>query len=276
MHKLNKFPVSPIFIPANKLDWISKAFDKGADSVILDLEDSIAKKEKVSTREALFLHLKENKYEVNLIVRVNSIDEDLGIDDIKRLNQPDLDIEAFMLPKIEDPQKISNLPEINVIALLETPKSIKNISDIASHHKVKGLALGGADLSASMGSSMDWDSLLYARSKIILESSINDLFSIDSPFMDIENLESLELESRKARSMGFSGKAAIHPSQIEVINRSFLPSHSEVEEAKQIIKAFNNSSSAVISFEGKMIDQPIIVSMEKRLRLVGIDPKTID
>ena len=276
MHQLNKFPVSPIFIPANKLDWISKAFDKGADSVILDLEDSIAKKEKVSTREALFLHLKENKYEVNLIVRVNSIDEDLGIDDIKRLNQPDLDIEAFMLPKIEDPQKISNLPEINVIALLETPRSIKNISDIASHNKVKGLALGGADLSASMGSSMDWDSLLYARSKIILESSINDLFSIDSPFMDIENLESLELESRKARSMGFSGKAAIHPSQIEVINRSFLPSYSEVEEAKQIIKAFNNSSSAVISFEGKMIDQPIIVSMEKRLRLVGIDPKTID
>tara|TARA_Y100000768_G_scaffold325660_1_gene262688 strand:- start:1897 stop:2718 length:822 start_codon:yes stop_codon:yes gene_type:complete len=273
---LNKFPVSPIFIPANKLDWISKAFDKGADSVILDLEDSIAKKEKVSTREALFLHLKENKYEVNLIVRVNSIDEDLGIDDLERLNQPDLDIEAFMLPKIEDPQKISNLPEINVIALLETPRSIKNISDIASHNKVKGLALGGADLSASMGSSMDWDSLLHARSKIILESSINDLFSIDSPFMDIENLESLELESRKARSMGFSGKAAIHPGQIEVINRSFLPSDSEVEEAKQIIKAFNNSSSAVISFEGKMIDQPIIVSMEKRLRLVGIDPKTID
>ncbi len=276
MHQLNKFPVSPIFIPANKLDWISKAFDKGADSVILDLEDSIAKKEKVSTREALFLHLKENKYEVNLIVRVNSIDEDLGIDDLERLNQPDLDIEAFMLPKIEDPQKISNLPEINVIALLETPRSIKNISDIASHNKVKGLALGGADLSASMGSSMDWDSLLHARSKIILESSINDLFSIDSPFMDIENLESLELESRKARSMGFSGKAAIHPGQIEVINRSFLPSDSEVEEAKQIIKAFNNSSSAVISFEGKMIDQPIIVSMEKRLRLVGIDPKTID
>ena len=133
---MNKFPVSPIFIPANKLDWISKAFDKGADSVILDLEDSIAKKEKVSTREALFLHLKENKYEVNLIVRVNSIDEDLGIDDIKRLNQPDLDIEAFMLPKIEDPQKISNLPEINVIALLETPKSIKNIYKNLNNNKL--------------------------------------------------------------------------------------------------------------------------------------------
>ena len=118
------------------MDWISKAFDKGADSVILDLEDSIAKKEKVSTREALFLHLKENKYEVNLIVRVNSIDEDLGIDDIKRLNQPDLDIEAFMLPKIEDPQKISNLPEINVIALLETPKSIKNIYKNLNNNKL--------------------------------------------------------------------------------------------------------------------------------------------
>ena len=138
------------------------------------------------------------------------------------------------------------------------------------------MALGGADLSASLGSTMDWDSLLYSRSKIILESSIHNLFSIDSPFMDIENLESLELESRKARSIGFSGKAAIHPSQLDVINRSFLPSDTEIEEALKIIKAFRSSSSAVISFEGKMIDQPIILSMEKRLRLVGIDPKNID
>ena len=273
---MNKFPVSPIFIPANKLDWIKKTFEKGADSIILDLEDSVSENEKVEARENLFLHLKENKYKGNLIVRVNPIDGDLGLEDIHKLNQPDLSIDAYMLPKIEDSIEISKLPEINVIALLETPRSINNISDIASQEKVKGLALGGADLSASLGSTMEWDSLLYSRSKIILESSIHNLFSIDSPFMDIENLESLELESRKARSIGFSGKAAIHPSQLDVINRSFLPSDTEIEEALKIIKAFRSSSSAVISFEGKMIDQPIILSMEKRLRLVGIDPKNID
>ena len=92
----------------------------------------------------------------------------------------------------------------------------------------------------------------------------------------IANLESLEEESRKSKALGFNGKAAIHPSQLQVITKSFLPSDQEIEEAQEIIRAFNRSDAAVISFNGKMIDNPIIVSLEKRLRLVGIDPKTID
>tara|TARA_B100000575_G_scaffold50842_1_gene37558 strand:- start:1878 stop:2699 length:822 start_codon:yes stop_codon:yes gene_type:complete len=273
---LIKFPLSPLFIPANKLDWISKTFERGADSIILDLEDSVPETHKKKAREDLHLHLTDNKYEGNLIVRVNPIDQDLGLEDIEKLTNTDLSIDAFMVPKIEDSSHLSKLPEINLIPLLETPRSIQNIADIASQSRVKGLALGGADLSASLGSTMDWDSLLYARSKIILEASINNLFSIDSPFMDINNLESLEKECKKSKSLGFNGKAAIHPNQLEVIQKSFLPSDDEVKEAKNIIKAFNSSTAAVIAYEGKMIDQPIILSMEKRLRLVGIDPKTID
>ena len=123
---------------------------------------------------------------------------------------------------------------------------------------------------------MDWDSLLYARSKIVLESAINNLFSIDSPFMDIDNLDKLQEESKKAKALGFNGKAAIHPSQVDVIKSAFLPDEQEINEAREIIKAFKNSSSAVMAFNGRMIDQPIILSMEKRLRLVGIDPKNID
>ena len=123
---------------------------------------------------------------------------------------------------------------------------------------------------------MDWDSLLHARSKIVLESAINNLFSIDSPFMDIDNLDKLQEESKKSKALGFNGKAAIHPNQLDVIKSSFLPDEREIYEAKEIIKAFNKSSSAVMAFNGRMIDQPIILSMEKRLRLVGIDPKNID
>ena len=100
--------------------------------------------------------------------------------------------------------------------------------------------------------------------------------TIDGPYMDIANSESLEEESRKSKALGFNGKAAIHPSQLQVITKSFLPSDQEIEEAQEIIRAFNRSDAAVISFNGKMIDNPIIVSLEKRLRLVGIDPKTID
>lgn len=273
---MNKFPISPIFIPANKLEWISKTFDKGADSIILDLEDSVPENEKIQARENLSIHLRDNTFEGSLIIRVNPISEQVGQDDIAMLSENDLSSIAFMVPKIEESDLITNLPDIDVVALLETPVSIKNISEIASQVKVKGLALGGADLSASLGSTMDWDSLLYSRSKIVQEAAINNLFSIDSPFMNIDNLDALKDESIKSKRLGFNGKAAIHPSQINIIRNSFLPTKEELEEAKDIIRAFNESSSAVLAFKGRMIDLPIILSMEKRLRLVGIDPKNID
>ena len=273
---MNKFPLSPLFIPGNKPEWISKTFDKGADSVILDLEDSVPFGEKEESRESIYAHLSETSYDGTLIVRTNPISEELGQLDISLLTQSELSIDAFMLPKLEEVSLVNELPDINVIALLETPKSIRNLEEIAACSKVKGLALGGADLSASLGSTMGWDSLLFARSKIVLEASIHNLFTIDGPYMDIANLESLEEESRKSKALGFNGKAAIHPSQLQVITKSFLPSDQEIEEAQEIIRAFNRSDAAVISFNGKMIDNPIIVSLEKRLRLVGIDPKTID
>ena len=147
---MNKFPISPIFIPANKLEWISKTFDKGADSIILDLEDSIPENEKIQARENLSIHLRDNTFEGSLIIRVNPISEQVGQDDIAMLSENDLSSIAFMVPKIEESDLITNLPDIDVIALLETPVSIKNISEIASQVKVKGLALGGADLSASL------------------------------------------------------------------------------------------------------------------------------
>ena len=120
------------------------------------------------------------------------------------LSENDLSSIAFMVPKIEESDLITNLPDVDVIALLETPVSIKNISEIASQVKVKGLALGGADLSASLGSTMDWDSLLYARSKIVQEAAINNLFSIDSPFMNVDNLDVLKDESIKSKRLGFN------------------------------------------------------------------------
>ena len=100
----------------------------------------------------------------------------------------------------------------------------------------------------------------------------SDLVSVPTILLTAKSDE----ESKKAKALGFNGKAAIHPNQLDVIKSSFLPNEREIYEAKEIIKAFKKSSSAVMAFNGRMIDQPIILSMEKRLRLVGIDPKNID
>ena len=272
---MNKFPVCPIFIPANRLEWVKKTFDKGTDAVIIDLEDSVPKEQKNETRTKLFSYLDSHDFEKTILIRVNPVEGEFGKEDMKTLSEVSTKIDAFMLPKIEQTELLNDLPD-NLIALIETPKSIQNLEEIASHKNVIGIALGGADLSASLGSDMSWDSLLFTRSKIIIEAAANNLFTIDSPFMNIEDISNLENESVLSSGLGFDGKAAIHPNQIEAITKSFLPNESDIQEAKEIIKLFNSSSEAVIAYKGKMIDMPIVLSMEKRLRLVGIDPKNID
>ena len=266
---MNKFPVCPIFIPANKLEWIDKTFKKGSDAIIIDLEDSVPEEQKVEARTNLSTYLHSHNLDKTILIRVNPIDGEFGKDDIKVLSEVSTKIDAFMLPKIEEVEVLNNLPN-NLVALIETPKSVQNLENIASHEHVIGIALGAADLSASLGSDMSWDSLLFTRSKIIIEAAINNLFTIDSPFMNIEDISSLEKESVLSNGLGFDGKAAIHPNQIETITKSFLPNESDIQEAKEIIKLFNSSSEAVIAYKGKMIDMPIVLSMEKRLRLVGI------
>ena len=272
---MNKFPVCPIFIPANRLEWIDKTFDKGADAVIIDLEDSVPEDKKIKTRKDLVSFLQSSSFDKTIIVRVNPVNTAIGADDMTVLSEVSSKIDAFMLPKIEQTGVLNDLPD-NLIALIETPTSIQNLKEIACHKNVIGIALGGADLSASLGSDMSWDSLLFTRSKIVIEAAANNLFTIDSPFMNIEDISSLKKESVLANGLGFDGKAAIHPNQIETITKSFLPNESDIQEAKEIIKLFSSSSEAVIAYKGKMIDMPIVLSMEKRLRLVGIELKNID
>ena len=272
---MNKFPVCPIFIPANRLEWINKTFDKGADAVIIDLEDSVPNDQKVETRTNLLRYLESRDFDKTILIRINPLDSKFGEDDINLLSGVSSKIDAFILPKIEEVDLLNDLPD-NIIVLIETPKAVKNLGQLACHNNVIGIALGGADLSASLGADMSWDSLLFTRSAIIIEAATNGLFTIDSPFMNIEDISYLKKEADLSSGMGFDGKAAIHPDQIEPITNSFLPDEKDIEEAKEILKAFNSSKEAVIAHKGKMIDMPIVLSMEKRLRLVGIDPKNID
>ena len=272
---MNKFPVCPIFIPANRLKWIDKTFEKGTDAVIIDLEDSVPNDQKVETRTNLLSYLEPKDFDKTILVRVNPLDSSFGKDDMNLLSDVSSKIDAFILPKIEESDLLDALPN-NLIVLIETPKAVKNLDRLASHKNVIGIALGGADLSASLGADMGWDSLLFTRSAMIIEAATNNLFTIDSPFMNIEDLSSLKREADLSSGMGFDGKAAIHPDQIEPITKSFLPDEKGIQEAKEILKAFNSSKEAVIAYKGKMIDMPIVLSMEKRLKLVGIDPKNID
>jgi (S)-citramalyl-CoA lyase len=272
---LNKFPVSPIFVPANKLDWIKKIEATLADCIILDLEDSVPLDQKDSSRISLYNYLEETKPSISVFVRINPLDTDEGVEDLALFSKNADLYDALVLPKIENQKTLDGIPNIPLVLLIETPLAVKNLVVLAKNKQVVGVALGGADLSASLGSDMSWDSLLFHRSAVVLECAINNLFSLDSPFMDIGAPEALAAECALSSKMGFNGKAAIHPSQIDIIQGSFLPTEEEINEAKEILAAFYASPDAAVAVQGKMVDLPVVKSMEKRLLLAGFDPEEL-
>ena len=268
------FPVCPLFVPANKLDWISKAETSKADGLIIDLEDSVPLSDKRKSRDELARHLSSSHISKPFFIRINSLKSQDGKEDISLFNIKNKNFLGLIIPKIENPIELSVLPEsLKLVLLIETALALENLSLLSEDKRVIGLALGGADLSAELGSDMSWDAMLLARSMIILQASKYGLITIDSPFMQIEDINELAQESRKARSIGFNSKFAIHPKQAEVIKESFLPTKEDLEEAQKILKAFSKSKGGAISVDGKMIDAPIIKLMKKRLFLAGIDFK---
>ena len=261
--KMNKFPICPIFIPANKLNYVEKAIKSGADGIIFDLEDSILLNDKTKTRENLFKYLSSNTPDAITYIRVNDLNSEIGISDIEMLSQLNF---AFIIPKFENEENFTKISEdIKIIPLIETPLAINNLNKIAKNKKVIGLSFGAADFSSMIVSEISWDAMLYARSKIIIECSINNLISIDSPFMDTENMDAFENEVKKSKAIGMQSKAAINPSQISIIKKYFLPSEEEILEAKEIIDLYKKSNNGVFSYKGKVVDKPIIKIMENKI-----------
>jgi len=269
---LTTFPVSPLFVPSNQLEWINKAENSEADGLILDLEDSVPTSEKSKTRKGLADYLSSKEIKKPFFIRINPLSSSDGEEDIALFQNTFKNFLGLIIPKIESPKELSCLKdETKVILLIETPLALESLPLLTKDKKVIGLALGGADLSAELGSDMSWDALLMARSMIVMQASKHGLLTIDSPFMQINDEKLLAEESRKAKSIGFNSKFAIHPKQAKIIKERFLPTEEELEEARKIIEAYSNSKGGVISVDGKMVDEPIVRLMKKRLWLSGKD-----
>ena len=123
------------------------------------------------------------------------------------------------------------------------------------------------NFSAGMGSKLAWEPLLYARHKVALAAAMYNLFTIDAPFFYIDNEEGLIEEAEKVKNLGFTGKAAIHPSQIDFINDAFEPTKEEKEEAKKVLEEYQKMDGGAVKIDGKMVDEPIAEAMRLKLSL---------
>ncbi len=141
-----------------------------ADCIIFDLEDSVLLNQKESSRNKLCDYLKSNALDISVLIRINPLDSDIGKEDLALFSRNTELFDALLLPKIEEPSALDNMPKVDVVLLIETPLAVKNLPLLARANQAVGIALGGADLSASLGSDMSWNSLLFHRSHIVLEA----------------------------------------------------------------------------------------------------------
>ena len=286
---------SMLYIPGNNAAMIQQGGVYGADCLLLDLEDSIAPGEKDAARILLKHTLPHtNFYGAEVAVRVNHLDTPFGHDDLREIVpiQPD----ALRLPKIESVgdilrvlgliEEIENahgLPHdrLTVHAMIETAVGVENALSIAkASPRIASITIGGQDLAADMGISLEKNShgLDYASQRIVMAAKAARIEAMDTVFVDVDDEEGLRAAARHAKELGFTGKAAINPRQIEVINEVFTPTEEEIARAIDIVSAYNRHKAAgvgVFALHGKMVDAPVVARALHVLNLADIEADTL-
>jgi citrate lyase subunit beta/citryl-CoA lyase len=260
-------PRSWLFVPADSERKIAKALESEADAIILDLEDSVAPPGKEAAR-AIVRKLGKSSSSPKLWLRINPIGTEHHLKDLELAACAEID--GIVLPKAESGADVRKLAEhsgtMAVHAIVtETPASLFNLlSYKGSSPPLAAMSWGAEDLSAALGASSKYDekgelSFTYklARSLCLAGAIAAGVQPVDGVFADFRDEEGLSAEAAAARREGFTGKLAIHPAQVSIINRAFTPSAEEVSHAEQIVAAFEaHPDAGVLSVQGRMVDRP--------------------
>lgn len=266
---------SMLFVPAIRPDRFQKAIATGADIVIVDWEDAVIPDRKAEARMSVGGFFGEpTDRPVLRYLRINSPRLPDGLRDLEALFEMEHLPDGIMIPKVESPEEVRWMAEmltpyradIELFPTVETAKGVRAVAEIALASEASTiLGFGAVDLVAETGSDLSWDSLLYTRSQVILAASEARIEALDTVWIDIEDHAGLEEEARKARALGFSGKAAIHPSQVAPINAAFSPSDKEVDTARRIVEAASGDYTGAVQVDGKMIDEPVVIAARRTL-----------
>lgn len=272
---------SLLFVPAVRPDRYGKALATAADAVCIDLEDSVGFDAKDSARAAavdLFRGRSPTQAEVSL--RVNDPRSELGKQDLDAIGNSGIRPDALMLPKVSDPDDVvlveavlgSGLSGLPLIVQLETARGVAAAHEIgAASDRISALFFGAIDLSADIGCAVAWDALFFARSQVVLAAGVSGVAAIDSPFMDVGALDALREECRRVRQLGFVGKAAIHPTQVPVIQDAFSPTLEEIAWAHQVVDAYEANRGGVLLLEGRLVERPVVRAAQRILDAAGGD-----
>jgi citrate lyase subunit beta/citryl-CoA lyase len=285
---------SLLFVPGDSLKKLDKALTSGADALILDLEDSVAPARKSEARRLALAFLQERRSAADrplLYVRINGFDTPFSEGDLDAVMPAAPD--GIMLPKCRSGSDVMLLDsrlavrealhgiedgKTRILALAtETAGSIFGAGTYAgSSARLAGLSWGAEDLAADIGALAsrndgDWtEPFRLVRSLCLFGAAAAGVAAIDSVYTDFRDLDGLKRESAIATRDGFSGKLAIHPAQVPLINQAFTPSPAALDRAEKIVAAFAESAGlGVTSLDGMMLDQPHLKSAERLLAQAG-------
>lgn len=268
---------SVLFVPAVRPDRYPKALATGADAICIDLEDGVSFNAKDEAREAalaLFADRRPARAEVSL--RINDPKTYLGQRDLDAVRRAGVRPDALMLPKCDGPDEIRSvaaalggaLSDLPLIVMAETARGVAAADAIAAATPtVSAILFGAIDYAADVGCEVTWEAVLYARSRVVVAAAVAGVSALDAPFMDVPALGALAVESRRTRTLGFSGKASIHPTQVPVIQTAFSPPPAEVAWARRIVEAYDRNQGGVLLVDGKLIERPVIASARRTLAI---------
>ncbi len=279
---------SMLFLPGNNPNMLANGDILGADAIILDLEDAVSPDEKDAARILVRNAMKSLKFSgVEVIIRINSIDDNgywkLDLDEVVPLKPA-----MILATKVSGPDYIRQISDhmaqvekqagmevgtVKIIALIESAIGVENSYAIATcDPRLTAMFLGAEDLTADMRCerTKQGTEILYARQRLVMAGRAAGVDVYDTPFTDVNDDVGIVEDAQFAKSLGFSGKAAISPRHVASINRVFSPTREEVEYAYEVLAAIDEAKAqgkGAISLYGKMIDLPIVLRAQQVLAM---------
>lgn len=263
---------------------MEKAAASGADLVFLDLEDAVAPAEKVSARAKIVTALRTHDWgRKTRSIRINNVETEWAFEDVIHIVEEAGDVlDIIIIPKVksaEDVRWVDTLlsqierkhrweRRIGLEVLIEEVEAMINVEEIArSTPRLEALIFGPGDYSASQGVRVDavggisrdypGDVWHYARNKVVIAAKAAGIEAVDGPFADFKDEEGYRRECTRAAVLGFTGKWAIHPSQVPIANEVFSPTERQVERARKMIAAYEDAERqglGAVAVDGVMVD----------------------
>jgi citrate lyase subunit beta/citryl-CoA lyase len=252
---------SLLYIPAHNERFVGKAHERGADAIILDLEDGVPPEHKDAARAGLAAAVRAVRQGgAKVFVRVNT--DARQADDIAAVMASGA--YGFVVPKAHDPDALDAF-ELPIYALIESPGAVLDARAVARHPRVMALGIGSEDLTAVLGATPTQDVLRFPSMVVHYAAKAEGKlsFGLMQSIADYGDLDGLRRAARAAREHGFDGASCVHPSAVPVLNEAFAASDEEIAWARRVLAA--DDGSGVFVVDGRMVDAPVVARARRVL-----------